>query len=107
MSEPVIDIPATAIAAICREHHVRALWLFGSASGIDDARAFRPDSDVDILVEFEPLPEGRIADSYFALRAALTGLLNRRVDLVTVRAMTNPYFAQSVHATKVPLYAAA
>lgn len=45
-----IPIPQERIAAICRHYHVRKLALFGSVLGAD----FRPDSDVDMLVEFEP-----------------------------------------------------
>ena len=39
-----------AIADFCRRHHIRKLSLFGSVLRDD----FRPDSDVDVLVEFEP-----------------------------------------------------
>ena len=38
------------LAAFCKRHHVRRLSLFGSVIG----PAFHPDSDVDVLVEFEP-----------------------------------------------------
>ncbi len=50
MSRARIELPREAIAAFCRRHHVRRLALFGSALRED----FRPDSDVDVLVEFEP-----------------------------------------------------
>ncbi|MCD6285758.1 MAG: nucleotidyltransferase domain-containing protein, partial [Anaerolineae bacterium] len=45
-----IRVPKEQIAAFCRERHIRRLAVFGSALRSD----FRPDSDVDILVEFEP-----------------------------------------------------
>ena len=45
-----MDIPKDEIAAFCRRHHIRKLSLFGSVLRDD----FRPDSDVDVLVEFEP-----------------------------------------------------
>ncbi|MFH1740539.1 MAG: nucleotidyltransferase family protein [bacterium] len=53
MPSKTIDIPKDKIAAICRKHHIRRLSLFGSILRDD----FGPDSDVDMLVEFEP---GRI-----------------------------------------------
>ncbi len=42
--------PKNEIAAFCRRHHIRKLSLFGSVLRDD----FRPDSDIDVLVEFEP-----------------------------------------------------
>jgi len=55
------------LAAICREYRVRRLALFGSALRDD----FDPErSDLDFIVEFEPLPSGTYADTYFGLAAA-------------------------------------
>ncbi|HVT05551.1 MAG TPA: nucleotidyltransferase domain-containing protein, partial [Thermoanaerobaculia bacterium] len=49
---------------LCRCHHVQRLDLFGSAA----AGTYRPgESDLDFLVEFEPLPPGAYADTYFGL----------------------------------------
>jgi predicted nucleotidyltransferase len=45
-----LAIPKDAIADFCRRHHIRKLSLFGSVLRDD----FRPDSDIDVLVEFEP-----------------------------------------------------
>ena len=45
-----VDLDRRVIAAFCRRHHIRKLAVFGSALRDD----FRPDSDVDLLVEFEP-----------------------------------------------------
>jgi len=45
-----MDLPRKEIADFCRRHHIRKLALFGSVLRDD----FRPDSDVDVLVEFEP-----------------------------------------------------
>jgi len=50
MAEPRIQIPAQELADLCQRYHVRQLALFGSVLRDD----FRPDSDVDVLVEFEP-----------------------------------------------------
>ena len=47
-----IEIPKGRIAEFCRRHHIRRLALFGSILRDD----FRPESDVDVLVEFEPGP---------------------------------------------------
>jgi predicted nucleotidyltransferase len=53
MVAPTIDVPRQAIAEFCARHGIRRLSLFGSVLRND----FRPDSDVDVLVEFQP---GRI-----------------------------------------------
>jgi len=50
MATPKIVIDRERIAEFCRQHHIRRLQLFGSVLRDD----FRPDSDVDVLVEFEP-----------------------------------------------------
>ena len=77
MAEPRIHIPAQELADVCRRHHVRQLALFGSVLRDD----FRPDSDVDVLVEFEPRARiGFMALSRLQRELAL--LLQRPVDVV-------------------------
>ena len=70
-------IPMSEIAALCKRFEVRELSLFGSALRDD----FRPDSDVDILVSFEP--QARV--SFFTLsdlQGELETVFGRKVDLV-------------------------
>ncbi len=50
MIDQRIAIPQAAIAEFCQRHRIRKLSLFGSVLRDD----FRPDSDIDVLVEFEP-----------------------------------------------------
>jgi uncharacterized protein len=72
-----IAVERGRIAEFCRRHHIRRLAFFGSVLRGD----FRPDSDVDVLVEFEPghTPGLEIVD----IEEELSGLLGgRRVDLV-------------------------
>jgi uncharacterized protein len=91
------------IAELCRRHHVSRLELFGSAAGNE----FDPHrSDLDFLVEFEPLADGEHADAYFGLRESLESLLSRPVDLVMTRAIRNPYFLEAIKPTRTLLYAA-
>ncbi len=91
------------LEALCRRFRVRRLELFGSAAIGED----RPgESDLDFLVEFEPLPTCGYADAYFGLLEALESLFGRAVDLVIPSAIKNPYFKQSVERTKTLLYAA-
>lgn len=92
------------IAALCRQHHVRRLSIFGSfvREDFDPAR-----SDVDLLVEFVPLSPAVYAPNYFALLQALDQLFSRRVDLVTASSIRNPYFRDAVEKEQQTLYAAA
>lgn len=98
-----IDEKHAQIAAICREYRVRRLALFGSALR-DDFDASR--SDLDFVVEFEPLAPGTYADTYFGLIDALEKLFERHVDLVEAGSIRNPYFQQEIESQQVPLYAA-
>jgi uncharacterized protein len=74
---PRIHIDRAAVAAFCRRHHIRRLALFGSVLRDD----FAPDSDVDVLVEFEP---GHVPGFAFVdVEDELSALIGRQVDLHT------------------------
>jgi predicted nucleotidyltransferase len=99
----VIDNRRDEVAALCRRVGVRQLDLFGSAVRDD----FDPErSDLDFLVEFDPLPPARYADAYFALKEGLEALFGRSVDLVTPSSLANPYFRDQIVAERRTLYAA-
>jgi predicted nucleotidyltransferase len=92
-----------ALERLCRQLHVRRLELFGSAA----TDSYRPgESDVDFLVEFEPLPPGEYANAYFGLLFGLEDLFGRPIDLVSPEAITNPYFREAVEESKVLVFAA-
>lgn len=92
-----------AIESLCRRFFVTRLEVFGSATG----GGFDPQhSDVDLLVEFKPLEPGALADAYFGLLGELERLLKRKIDLVTPRAIKNPYFLRAVNRSRRTLYAA-
>lgn len=91
------------LADLCRRHHVRRLALFGSALRDD----FDPQhSDLDFVVEFDVLPPGTYADTWFGLYEGLEQLFGRSIDLVSVSSIKNPYFRKSVEETQAVLYAA-
>ncbi|HEX4888754.1 MAG TPA: nucleotidyltransferase family protein [Alphaproteobacteria bacterium] len=89
------------LADLCRRHHIRRLALFGSTlKGTN-----RPDSDVDLLVEFEPGKEPgllRLAGIEMELSSLLQG---RRVDLRTAQDLSR-YFRDEVVRTAEVQYAA-
>ncbi len=70
-------IPRDKIADFCRRHHIQRLAVFGSALRDD----FSPDSDVDVLVNFQKGREPGFA--FFGMQDELTELLGRKVDLHT------------------------
>jgi predicted nucleotidyltransferase len=77
MMQARIDIPLEKIKALCRRYQVRRLELFGSVLSDD----FDADSDIDVLVEFEP--EAKIGLIAFnRMRYELSELWQRPVDLV-------------------------
>lgn len=88
---------------LCRRFGVRRLELFGSATRDD----FDPErSDLDFLVEIDPVGAMGYADSYFGLREGLVELFGREIDLVTASAVRNPHFLEAIERTRWPLYAA-
>lgn len=101
MSRAKIDIPKDKIAAFCRTHHIRRLALFGSVLRDD----FRPESDVDVLVEFEPgHPVGLIRLA--GIERELSVLLGRKVDLNTAGFLSH-YFRKQVLSEAEVCYVAA
>jgi len=91
------------IASLCQRYGVRRLELFGSGAGED----FNTEtSDLDFLVEFEPLKTGEYADAYFGLLEGLQHLFGRPVDLVMPRAVENPYLLEAINRSRALLYAA-
>jgi uncharacterized protein len=99
----IIEDNKAAVEGLCRRFHVARLEVFGSAA----EGTFDPQrSDLDFLVEFRPLEPGPLADAYFGLLSELQRLFDRKVDLVTPKAIRNPHFLKSVNATRKELYAA-
>lgn len=101
MPHPVISERAADLERLCRHYRIRKLALFGSAA---TGRYLSETSDLDFLVEFNPLPPGVYADTYFGLLEALQRLFDRPVDLVVESAVRNPYFLEAIEATRTPIY---
>jgi uncharacterized protein len=98
MTRHNIQIPAEEIARFCHRHHVRKFMLFGSVLRDD----FRPDSDVDVLVEFEPAHTPGL--QFFSMQAELSRLLGKNVDLNTPRCLSR-FFRDEVLRGAEVLYA--
>lgn len=95
-----IEVPEDEIASFCKKHHIHKLALFGSVLRDD----FGSDSDVDILVKFEP---GHVPSLFhlFDMEDELSTILGVRVDLRTPGDLSR-YFRQKVLFTAEVSYAA-
>jgi len=94
---PRIPIDHSRIADFCRRWQIQELSLFGSVLRED----FRPDSDIDVLVEFEPGHTPGLA--FFEMQEELSRLLGRKVDLNTPRFLS-PRIREKVQAQAEVLF---
>jgi len=85
-----IKIPQDKIADFCRRHHIRRLSLFGSVLRDD----FGPESDVDVLVEFDPAHIPGLM-RFVGMEMELSEILGRKVDLNTPQDLSK-YFRNKV-----------
>jgi uncharacterized protein len=91
------------VEKLCRRYRVQRLELFGSAASGE----FNPQtSDLDFLVKFEELEPAVYADAYLGFYESLMALFDRRIELVSSAAITNPYFLESIQRNLETLYAA-
>lgn len=96
-----LAIDSDALAALCRRHRIRKLSLFGSQL----KGTARPDSDVDLLVEFEPGSRTTLLDMA-RIELELSPLLGgRKVDLRTAEDLSR-YFRDEVVRSAAPQYVA-
>lgn len=100
MGQVSIDIPRREVAAFCRKHHISRLAVFGSALHGD----LRPDSDIDILVEFEPGHTPGLL-RLARMQRALSSILGRSADMRTPHDLSR-YFRDEVLAAAEVQYAA-
>ena len=97
MANTFLSIDLQQIARFCLCRRITRLSLFGSVLRDD----FGPESDVDVLVEFEPGYTPGL--DFFEMQEELSGILGRRVDLNT-RGWLSKYFRDQVQAEARPLY---
>ena len=88
------------ISELCSQHNVKYLYAFGSVL----TPAFNENSDVDFIVDFEPIDIAQYADNYYELKFSLEDLLHKRVDLLEDKALKNPYFRQAIDKQRQLIY---
>lgn len=98
----LIELNLQRIFDLCRKHKVRTLSVFGSI--LTDR--FNDQSDVDLLVDFEPVDHDKFdyVNNYFGLRDSLELLFGRKVDLIEEKGLSNKYFIAKVNRTKRLIY---
>ena len=99
----LLDNNRAALEGMCSRFGVARLEAFGSALREDFKDG---SSDLDLLVEFKAMEPYARVDAYFGLLDELRTLFQRKVDLVMVDAVRNPYIAREIERTKQVLYAA-
>ena len=95
-----IEVDQERLAEFCRRHHIKTLAFFGSVLRDD----FRPDSDVDVLVDFDPDGHVSLLDM-IRMERELGELLGRETDLVS-KAGLNPLIHDEVISGSEVIYAA-
>ena len=89
------------IAALCRKHSVLSLALFGSAARGE----LKPESDVDLLIQFKP--DARVGVFELQdIRSEFETIFGRPVDLAGAAILRNPYRRQAIMRDLRPIYAA-
>lgn len=96
-----IPLPLDAIELFCRKWQIRELSLFGSVLRED----FTPDSDVDVLVTFDPEARWSLFD-FVDLQDELAELLRWKVDVVSERGLRNPFRRREILGSRQVVYAA-
>ena len=89
------------IRLLCQKNKVRKLFVFGSV--LTDR--FTESSDIDFIVDIDSDDPLEYGDYYFNLKFALEDLLNRQIDLLENKAISNPYFREIIDKSKTLLYA--
>ncbi len=88
------------IQRLCAAHKVRHMYAFGSI--LTDQ--FHSNSDIDLIVDFDPIAIEQYADNYYSLKFALQDIFHRNIDLLEEKAIKNPYFIRSIKDKKQLLY---
>lgn len=100
---PIIEEHRAAIEAACREFGVRRLEVFGSAARGDDFD-LKKKSDVDFIAEFvRPVSMGAFRQ-FFGFILALEDIFDRKVDVIELAGITNPYLLEAIQNDRQLVY---
>lgn len=88
------------ITKLCEINKVKALFVFGSVT----TDSFRPDSDIDLVVDIDDNDPISYSDKYFNLKFQLEDILKRQIDLLEQKAIRNNFLRNEIERTKVQIY---
>ncbi len=88
------------ILMLCKAHKVKSLYAFGFVL----TNKFNQNSDIDLIVDFEPMDVLDYGDNYFDLKLSLVDILKRKIDLLEDWATKNQYFRKTLNDNKVLIY---
>ena len=88
------------IKNLCSLYKVKSLFAFGSVTTDN----FRPDSDIDLVIEIEDKDPISYSESYFNFKFQLEQILQRQIDLLEQKAIKNPFLKEQIDKTKVLIY---
>ena len=88
------------IKQLCAAHKVKRLYAFGSVL----TNNYNKNSDIDFMVDFEPVEINQYADNYYDFKFSLENILHRPIDLLEEKAIKNPYFLQVVNNQRQLVY---
>lgn len=96
----VIEEHIDTIKQLCLKFRVKQLDAFGSA--LTDT--FNEESDIDLIVDFEPIDLPHYVDNYYDLKFSLEDAFQKPVDLLEEQAIKNPHFRQTVNKQRQLIY---
>ena len=88
------------ITNLCKTHKLKSLYAFGSVI----TEKFNPESDVDVIVDFQQIEVLEYGDNYYNLKFSLEDIFNRNIDLLEEKAIRNPYFLKTLNQNKKLIY---
>lgn len=96
----LLDRHISDIRELCLNHGVKQLYAFGSVL----TNEFDNESDVDLVVDFDPIDIALYADNYYDFKFSLQDILKRPIDLLEEKAIKNPYFRQNLDQQRRLIY---
>jgi predicted nucleotidyltransferase len=96
----VIEKYDKEITTICVKHKVNKLYVFGSLL----TNKFNEHSDIDFVVDFEPIELLDYADNFFDFKFSLQDILKYPIDLIEEKALKNRYFIAALNKQKQLIY---
>ena len=101
--QKIIEDNRENLINVCKTLQIERMYAFGSVVSSN----FNEESDIDLLISFsKSLSIEEYTNNYFTLHYELRKLFNRKVDILTERSLSNPFFIESINESKVLVYEA-